>query len=137
MVFVGARNPNNRQFRFLNVVGRLAEGADLERARTELEAVSAALTEEYPEAKTGWSARVDPLLETQIAEARPALVVLLASVGLLLLIALGNVAVMFLIRASAHRASADHREPPRRRRRRCGGPRNSGLHDSGPSELSR
>jgi predicted permease len=93
-----------RNFRFLDVVGRLRPGETVEHAQTALATVQARLKAQYadayaPEPKS-WNVHVAPLDERVVGGARPGLLLLLASVVLVLLIACSNVANLLLARAS-------------------------------------
>ncbi|HEX2225405.1 MAG TPA: ABC transporter permease [Thermoanaerobaculia bacterium] len=83
----------------LLVVGRLRPGVDPEAAQAEMETISAQLAERFPDSDRGWSARLEPLSEQLVGGLRPALLVLLAAVGMVLLIACANVANLFLAQA--------------------------------------
>jgi len=91
-----------RVHRMTEIFGRLAPGADLEAARTELRAVHGAILREHPEA---YSPRADfridaVLLRDQItANARTVLLVLLAASALVFIIACSNVANLILARS--------------------------------------
>jgi len=85
---------------FLRGLGRMRAGVTVEQAQADLSAVAAALEAEYPDANTGWGASVRPLDDVLVGGARPQLLILLASVGLVLLIACVNVAQMSLARGS-------------------------------------
>jgi predicted permease len=94
-----APTPDNRQWgRFLLVVARLRPDATLAGARREMAAIAAAREGEEP-GNRGWSASVVPLGEQITGEVRTALLVLLGAVGLLLLIAVVNVATLGLAHA--------------------------------------
>ena len=90
-----------REHRMTQIFGRLAPGADLNAARSELETVHAAIIKEHPEA---YSAKADfrinaVLLRDQItSRARTLLLVLLGASGLVFIIACSNVANLILAR---------------------------------------
>jgi len=80
-----------RDFRYLGVVGRLREGVSIADGQAELAQISETLAAEYPETNAGWSAEARGLKETQVAGVRPILIGITVAVGLLLVIAVGNV----------------------------------------------
>lgn len=80
------------------VVARLAPGATLEGARDELAALAARLEEEYSESNTGETLAVATLRGVIVGDVRPALLILLGAVGMVLLIACANVANLLLVR---------------------------------------
>jgi predicted permease len=91
-------------------IARLAPGATLESARTELQTLQSRLPDRFPEAATadflkrvGWSASMTTLQERMTRDVSAALWVLLGGVGLLLFIATANVANLFLVRAESRR----------------------------------
>lgn len=86
-----------------NAVGRLADGATLALARTELTAIATDLEGEYPE-NEGWTVQVYGLHEDVVGDvASQASVILMSAVGFILLMACVNVANLLLARAGGRR----------------------------------
>lgn len=83
-----------------NVLGRLAQGVTLADASTDLARAARRFTDRYP-AFEGWSFRVEPLQEVTVEAVRPVIWTLAATVTLVLLVALVNLATLFRIRTLA------------------------------------
>ncbi|MCL4820773.1 MAG: ABC transporter permease [Vicinamibacteria bacterium] len=95
-----------RDQRYTVALGRLRHGTELAAARHELQALAAAAAAQYPETNAGWSVELVPLHEAVSATARPALLALLAAAFVLLLVACGNAALLFLARGAARAREA-------------------------------
>ena len=97
---------DQRQDRFssyIRVYARLAPGATVEQARSELNGIAAALAREYPRSNTGVSFVVLSLEDFIIGSRRPLLFTLLGAAALLVLVALVNVAALHLTRLERQR----------------------------------
>jgi putative ABC transport system permease protein len=81
------------------VMARMKAGVALAQARADMGIISAHLARQYPDTNTGVIARVISLRDQLTRQVRPALVVLFAAVGFLLLIACVNVISLLLARA--------------------------------------
>ena len=80
-------------------LARLAPGASLEQAESELRGIAAALALEHPQTNQGWSVRITPLQQELVGDARRSLVLLLLAVALVLVVACTNVALLSLARS--------------------------------------
>jgi putative ABC transport system permease protein len=86
--------------RFLISVARLRSGISVPQAQAGMDGLAAQLREQWPEADDGWGVNVIPLQEQIAGPIRPALLVLLGAVGVVLLIACANVANLLFGRAA-------------------------------------
>jgi len=103
----------SRKARSLNVVGRLAGGAPgqatgppgvtIDAAQSEMTVIAGRLATTYPDSNAGWGARVIAAQEELVTTVRPALLMISAAVGFLMLIVCANVANLILARLSSRR----------------------------------
>ncbi len=84
-----------------NVIGRLADGVSVQEAGIQIGAIMANLEEQYPDDNVGRGANVVPLAEVFVGGVRPALMILMAAVTLVLLITCANVSNLLFARATA------------------------------------
>ncbi|HEV7991489.1 MAG TPA: ABC transporter permease [Gemmatimonadaceae bacterium] len=83
------------------IIARLAPNVTRERAETEVRTIARRLEQQYPADNAKRGARLQSLQDSIVGEARPALLVLLGAVVLVLLIGCANLANLFLVRAAA------------------------------------
>jgi putative ABC transport system permease protein len=83
----------------LSVMARLKPGIPVEQAQAEMTLIARRIEREHPVTNAGWTARVSPLHDDLVEYTRPALIVLMAAVCLVLLIACANVANLLIARA--------------------------------------
>lgn len=88
-----------RRAHFVRPVARLADGATVEQARTQLDAVALQLQGEHPELNANMFAGLTPLRERLVGDLGRPLRALMVGVGLLLVLACVNVGNLFLARA--------------------------------------
>ncbi|HEX7183575.1 MAG TPA: ABC transporter permease [Thermoanaerobaculia bacterium] len=94
-------NPLTRGMHSLATLGRLKPGVTLEGAESEMRTIASRLAQQYPDTNEGWSVDLISLKDSLIENIRPALLMLLMAVGLVLLIACANVANLLLSRVAA------------------------------------
>jgi putative ABC transport system permease protein len=90
---------HGRSHRMTEVFARLAPGATVEQARSELDAITARVHDDHPDAydpAAGYRISVTPLQEALTAEARQTLILLMATAALVLLITCANVGNLVL-----------------------------------------
>ena len=93
-------NRTRRDLHNIQAFGRLKPGVSYEQAQADLETLTARYAKEYAATDAAWKCVAFPMLEDSVAQIRPALNVLLASVVALLLIACANVTNLLLARAA-------------------------------------
>jgi putative ABC transport system permease protein len=92
-----------RSGRFIRAIGRLEDGLTIENARVDLTTIADRLEQAYPETNTAEGLQVQPLEESIVSDSRPALLLLFAAVGFLLLIACANIANLLLAAGTERR----------------------------------
>jgi putative ABC transport system permease protein len=96
------RGPRGQQY--LRVVGRMRAGVSVAAARADISAIAARISREFPEyGSAGRIFSTVALQQDAVREMRPALLALLAGVGILVMIACVNVASLLIARAVARR----------------------------------
>ncbi|MFN2622243.1 MAG: ADOP family duplicated permease [Chthoniobacterales bacterium] len=94
-------NPLRNRRNLPTVIARLGSGLTIAAAQTRLDAFAESVRKQYPgDYPNGWRVQLVPLKERVVGNVRQSLVLLFGAVGLVLLIACGNVANLLLARSS-------------------------------------
>jgi putative ABC transport system permease protein len=93
-------NPGERDWNMLGVIARLRTGTTIAQARTDLDVVARGLEWQYPVQNRGIGVRVEPLLDQVVGDLRPALLIFLGAICLVLLVACANVANLLVARST-------------------------------------
>jgi len=99
----GGKLHSNRSARLLTVIANLAGGKSMGDAQSESSAIAAQIQSENPGVTPGLAITAVPLKESVVAPVRPALLIMVIAVGLLLLIACANVANLLLARGATRK----------------------------------
>jgi putative ABC transport system permease protein len=87
-----------RDQHYLGAIARLRSDVSIDQAQDQLNGVAGDLSVKYPETNRGWGIRLSPLAVETVGDTATVLWVLLAAVGLFLLVACANVALLSLMR---------------------------------------
>jgi putative ABC transport system permease protein len=91
----------NRQLRIFRALAHLRPGISAVHMQSEVDAISQRLQQQFPQTNAGVRINFTSLYERMVGDVRPALRVLLGTVGFLLLIACANIANLALARMAA------------------------------------
>lgn len=89
----------SRPHRMYKTIGRLAPGATIDQARSEMGRIAADIAREHPDSNAGWGVSLVPAHEQVVGKIGPTLWVLFSAVVLVLLIACANIANLLLARS--------------------------------------
>src|SRR5688572_14073863 len=90
-----------RNVHWWGAIGRLKPGVSAAQAEADMKTIAGQLEQSYPNTNKGWSATVVPSIDQSVGTIRPALLILMAGIGFVLVMASVNVANLLLARSIA------------------------------------
>ena len=90
-----------RNVHWFGAIGRLKAGVSEQQAAADARTIASQLEQSYPDTNKGWSATVVSSIDQSVGAIRPALMILLAGIGFVLVMASVNVANLQLARSIA------------------------------------
>ncbi len=96
----------SRTIHMLSVIARLKPGVTFEQAHADLQRIAERRARDMPDTNDGFGITMRPLLDQTVGAIRPALMLLIAGVGLLLLLTCVNIANVLLAKASGRQRDA-------------------------------
>lgn len=90
-----------RNVHWFGAIGRLKAGVSEQQAAADARTIASQLEQSYPETNKGWSATIVSSIDQSVGTIRPALMILLAGIGFVLVMASVNVANLLLARSIA------------------------------------
>ena len=97
-------SPDLKQVRarhFLSLIARLKPGVTVAQARSELDSIAATLAQQYPDTNRDTGINVFSVEDHLVGHVRPAMLILMGAVALMLLIACANIANLLIGRAAS------------------------------------
>jgi putative ABC transport system permease protein len=85
------------------IIARRRAGISRDQAQAEMETIARRLAREYPATDAGWGVRLDPFRRQLVGQVETSLLMLFGALGIVLLVACGNVASLMLAEARARR----------------------------------
>jgi putative ABC transport system permease protein len=94
------KQAENRSLRIFKAVAHLKSGVTLEQAQADVNRIASQLEKQYPDTNAGVQIRFVSIYERMVGDVRPALLIILGTVGFILLIACANIANLLLARTT-------------------------------------
>ena len=98
------REATMRGSRWMHIIGRLAEGANITQAQGEMDRIATDMAREWPEANAGYGLRLIAMRDQVVGDTGPAVTAVYGAVLLVLMITCANLAHLMLARVTGRRS---------------------------------